>query len=182
MRRACVILLFLALLAVCFSVFAEDNEAQSICLFINGYMGNEGELEEYLEQIRSKTFPDLKSIEIAQLVPDDNSTAIITVQMFENAGGIYILPRSIFFSLSYEGFLLPLEDDEELMTSVGNDDIAKGWRNAGDEIHLYGIPLAILPGANQYFYVEDGFVCAFAGDADPEDVKALLRILCQDFK
>lgn len=149
-------------------------------MFVYGYLQDTEGLNSYLEQVRSKAFPVLKSLKTIWKAPDESSVLYYLAWMAANEGGVYILPRYGFLSQSSEGFLLPLENDEELMASVKNNDISGGWRSVGDEVHLYGIPLAILPGANRFF-VEDGFVCAFAGDSSPENVKTFLRILCRDF-
>ena len=182
MRRACAALILLVFITTCFSVYAEGNESQSIHLFIYGDLQDPDGMNSYLEQVRCKSFPDLNSVEIVPIASDEFGIQQLTVYIIVYENGVCILPRNAFAGFSSSGILLPLEEDEELMASVGeNGSIERGWRRVGDEIHLYGIPMEALPGMNQYLYAEDGLLCAFAGDAGREDAKALLRILCRDF-
>lgn len=159
------------------------KEEKSVCLIVCGYTNSEL-LDAYLESIHNNEFPDVDQVDLVSVAPGEYSEMQMLVYFEANEGDLYILPRETFIAFAYEGTLLPLEDDSQLQTVLGNKmDYGRGWRsNQTGELHLFGIPVDQLCGLEPYAQVDGGFLCVDADANNPENAKKLLRIICRDMQ
>lgn len=158
---------------------------KKIEFFVYGQMDQSGALEQYLESVREKELPEMESI-TCQMLLDDGQYGPMQLMTFLAAGegDVYLLSREEFLSNAAGGALIPLENDEELMSVFNQAGISlqSGWRRNTEtgENHLYGIPQDKLPGLSQYAYASDGYVCVVVNNGNDENVLRFLRILCRD--
>lgn len=149
----------------------------------------EQDFNAYLERVRINQMQDMKLMEMTVIPDDETAIQYLTVRIGTQGGDIYILPKEHFEQMASSGALLPLEDDQELMEILEGVDLESGWSTEGNsrEMHIYGIPLRTHPellpqfsGLEQYFYVEDGYICLLHYGKNIENAKKFLRIMCQD--
>ena len=159
-------------------------ESKKVLLYIYGY-ADEDRMDAYMASVQAEYLPDMEEMR-SQLLTNDATYGSMQLSTYIAAaeGDIYILPRDFFLSLSAQGAFAPLEEDAELMdlfTQAGAS-LQSGWRKNTDlgETHLYGIPLARLPGMERYCAVENGYVVVLVTNGNDENVMKFLRILCRD--
>lgn len=148
----------------------------------------EQDFNDYMLRVRADQMPDMDLMEVSVIPDDDTAIQYLTVRIGTQGGDIYILPRSQFERMVYNGALLPLDDDAELMTLLEDVDLETGWGTEPNsrEKHIYGIPLKSRTGLSQfarldqYFYVENGYLCILRYGKNPVNAMKFFKILCQD--
>ncbi len=146
------------------------------------------DFNEYMERVRVNQMPDMLKTELSVIPDDDTAIQYLTVRIGTQGGDVYLLPKSEFDTIVSNGALLPLEDDAELLNILQDLNLESGWgveANSRD-IHLYGIPLknqygeSQFSGLEQYFYVNDGYLCILRYGKNVENARKFLRILCRE--
>ncbi len=153
-------------------------------LYVYG-LADEQKLKAYMEEVQSEKMPDMEEMNVLLLTTDATYGPMqLSTYIAAGEGDLYILPRDEFVSLASSGAWLPLEDEQELVTllSGAGVNLQSGWRRDADTgvSHLYGIPIAKLPGLADYLYVENGYLCALISGGNDENTFRFLRILCED--
>lgn len=152
--------------------------------YIYGGMDQE-KLTDYMNRVRETEMADME-VMVPQLLLDDTTYGPMQLMTYFAAGegDVFLLPRDEFISYATSGALLPLEEEEDLMSvfNAAGISLQSGWRRYTEtgESHLYGIPQSKLPGLARYAYARDGYLCiAAAGGNDANAVK-FLKILSRD--
>ena len=144
---------------------------------------------EYMERVRVEQMPDMLKTELSVIPDDDTAIQYLTVRIGTQGGDVYLLPKDEFDTIALNGALLPLEDDKGLMDVLQVLNVESGRKvdpDSRDSRHLYGIPLknqygqSQFPGLEQYFYVNDGYLCLLRYGKNVENARIFLRILCQE--
>lgn len=157
---------------------------KKIEFYVYGSMDTE-KLTAYMEHVRETEMQDMEVL-TPLLLMDDSTYGPMQLMTYLAAGegDVYLLPRDEFISYVSSGILLPLENEEELMSLFNEAGISlqSGWRRNTEtgETHLCGIPQNKLPGLGQYAYARDGFLCVIASGGNDENALKFLRILCRD--
>lgn len=157
---------------------------KTLALYVYGYT-DDARLASYLGNIRETELADMEEITSVQLL-DDSTYGPMQLMAYFSAGDgdLYLLSRETFLTYASDGYMIPLEDDAELMAlfdSAGAS-LQSGWRRDTEtgETHLYGIPQTRLPGLGVYAYAKDGYLCMPATGKNQENAAKFLRILCRD--
>ncbi|MCR5567586.1 MAG: hypothetical protein K6F61_12100 [Clostridiales bacterium] len=157
---------------------------KTIGFYVYGYMDDQ-KLTEYMDHVRETEMSDMEEL-LPRLILVDNAYGPMQLSTYFAAGegDLYLLPREEFISYAFEGVLLPLENDPELISlfdSAGVN-LQNGWRRTTEtgETHLYGIPQDKLPGLMKYAYAQDGYLCLVATGRNQENAAKFMRILCRD--
>lgn len=146
------------------------------------------DFSEYMERVRVNQMPDMLKTELSVIMDDDTAIQYLTVRVGTQGGDVYLLPRGEFNTLVSNGALLPLEEDAELKELLKDLSVESGWGiddNSG-EMHLFGIPLknaygnSQFAGLEQYFYVDNGYLCILRYGKNIDNALKFLRILCRD--
>ncbi len=143
---------------------------------------------EYMERVRVNQMPDMLKTELSVILDDETAIQYLTVRIGTQGGDVYLLPRDHFQKFMSNGVLLPLEDDKELMAVVRDLNLEAGWgaEHETRNMHLYGLPLknqygqSQFSGLDNYFYVNEGYLCVFRYGKNVENAQKFLRIICQD--
>ncbi len=152
--------------------------------YVYGY-ANGDSLNEYMERVRTESFPDMEVMQSTTMLDDSTYGPMqLTTYIAAGEGDLYLLPRDQFISLASGSAFLPLEEDAELMEIFDQAGVSlqSGWRKNTEtgETHLYGIPASRLPGLTQYAYAENGFLCVLFNNGNDENTLGFLRVLCRD--
>ena len=157
---------------------------KTVGLYVYGYT-DELKLKEYMDHVRETEMSDMEEISsVTMLVDSTYGPMQISTYLASGEGDLYLLPRDEFISYAYNGSLMPLEGDAELLALFDSAGVSlqNGWRRETEtgETHLYGIPQDKLPGLTQYAYAQDGYLCMVVTGRNPENAAKFMRILCRD--
>ena len=152
--------------------------------YVYGYL-NEDKMSAYMEKVRSEQMSDMEEMSSLMMIADETYGVMqLTTYVAAGEGDLYLLPKDQFISLSSGGALVPLEDDEALISLFGDAGVSlqSGWRRESEtgESHLFGIPQNKLPSLSEYCQAEDGYLCVLAMNGNTENTLKFLRILCED--
>ena len=157
---------------------------KTVSFYVVGYV-NEDSLNAYMENVRETEMPDMESVSATVLLQDDTYTAMqVLTYMAAGEGDLYMLRRDDFLSYAENGYLIPLEEDAELISIFDQAGVSlqSGWRRNAEtgETHLYGIPQDKLPGLSRYILSQNGYIGVVITGANTENAMKFLRILCRD--
>ena len=157
---------------------------KTVSFYVVGYV-NEDSLNAYMENVRETEMPDMESVSATVLLQDDTYTAMqVLTYMSAGEGDLYMLRRDDFLSYAENGYLIPLEEDAELISIFDQAGVSlqSGWRRNAEtgETHLYGIPQDKLPGLSRYILSQNGYIGVVITGANTENAMKFLRILCRD--
>ena len=184
-KYALVIVLGAALVNIYFTVSAYRSPAEKkIELYVYGAC-DQDKLDAYLEEVRITQLPEMEEVRSLMMTTDSTYGPMqLTTYVAAGEGDIYVLPREQFVSMASSGAWVALEDDEALTSLFTERGISlqSGWRREADsrESHLYGLPVAQLPGLRNYLYTEDGYLCVLVSNGNDANVMRMLEILCED--
>lgn len=152
--------------------------------YIYGYADTNA-LNEYMARVNQEQMPDMEVMDCLTLMDDDAYGPMqLTTYLAVAEGDLYLLPREQFLTVAYDGALLPLEDQTELMDtfSRAGRSLQNGWRKSSEtgETHLFGIPADKVPGLRQYAYAKDGYLCVLYAGGNTENTLKFLSILVND--
>lgn len=180
-----IIMLSVGLVDLLYSVTAyRSPREKTIGFYVYGYI-NEEALTGYMEKVRQEELPDMEECRPVMMLQDETYGPMqLMTYLAAGEGDLYLLPREEFLNYAANGSLLPLEEDQELMSffDAAGVSLQSGWRRETETgaTHLYGIPQDKLPGLGQYAYAQDGFLCLIVTGRNPENAQKFLRILCRD--
>lgn len=157
---------------------------KTVGFYVYGYMDEQG-MKDYMDNIRETEMPEMEELNARLLLMDDTYGPMqLTTYLAVGEGDLYLLPREEFITYAYNGTLVPLENDGELMAlfNSAGANLQNGWRRDTEtgETHLYGIPQDKLPGLMKYAYAQDGYLCMVVTGRSQENTAKFLRILCRD--
>ncbi|MBQ9251247.1 MAG: hypothetical protein IJ188_01250 [Clostridia bacterium] len=184
-KYALLIILGTLLVNLYFTVTAyRSPESKKVSLYIYGY-GNEAELNAYMARVQEEQMPDMEEMNALLLATDATYGPMqLSTYVAAGEGDVYLLPRDQFVSLATSGAWLPLEEEEELTSLFTERDISlqSGWRRDSDtgESHLFGIPIAKLPGLEKLTMVENGYLAVLVTNGNDDNVLQFLKIFCED--
>jgi len=168
-----------------YTVTAYRSPANKVIEFyVYGAM-DETRMDAYMEQVRLSDLPDQEIMDASLLIEDETYGLMqLSTYIAAGEGDLYLLPKNEFVGYAGAGAFLPLEGDTELMSLFDEAGVSlqSGWRRETDtgENHLFGIPLARLPGLTHYAYAKDGYLCVLISGGNNDNVMKFLRILCRD--
>lgn len=146
--------------------------------------GDQDRLDAYMEHIRTTEMSDMEEMSSVFLVVDETYTPMqLMTYIAAGEGHLYMLPKDYFQSYAGQGAFMPLEDIPGLTAMLEEAGISydRGWRTYTEigEKHLYGIPMANMPGFSQYSYgYEDSYLSISVTNGNDENsIKFLLRFL-----
>ena len=180
-----VLILSVLLVNLLYTVTAYRSPAEkTVNFYVYGYMNSE-RLPAYMEDVRQAEMQDMEVMTPLQMLDDSTYGPMqLMTYLAVGEGDLYLLPREQFLSVVASDALVPLEEDEELMSlfSGAGVSLQSGWRKNAEtgENHLYGIPQNKLPGLSQYASATDGFLCIPLPCGNEENTLKFLRILCRD--
>lgn len=157
---------------------------KTIGFYVYGYVNDTG-MSAYMNNVRETEMSDMEEMTPVMLAMDDTYGPMqLMTYLSAGEGDVYMLPREQFLNYSMGGYMVPLENDAELMAlfDAAGVNLQSGWRKETEtgENHLYGIPQDKLPGLIQYAYAQDGFLCVPLTGGNQENAMKFLRILCRN--
>lgn len=157
---------------------------KKVDVFVCGY-GEQAALQAYLDQIRASEMDDMEQMDAVFLPIDETYTPMqLMTYMAAGEGDVYVLPREYFQNYAADDSFVHLEDSPEVMAAAeaAGISLTRGWRNSREEgRHLYGIPLAELPGMANYVYdTGDSFLCIIVNNGNDENSLKFLSMLVRD--
>jgi hypothetical protein len=180
-----IIAIGIGLVDILYSVTAyRAPREKTVGFYVYGYIDEPG-LTEYMDHVRETEMSDMEELRPQMLMNDDTYGPMqLSTYLAAHEGDVYLLPREEFISYAYNGALVPLEGDSELISlfdSAGAN-LQNGWRRetSTGETHLYGIPQDKLPGLMKYAYAQDGYLCLVVTSDNRENAAKFMRILCRD--
>ena len=157
---------------------------KTIGFYVYGYVNDTG-MSAYMNNVRETEMSDMEEMSSVMLAMDDTYGPMqLMTYLSAGEGDVYMLSREQFLNYSMGGYMVPLENDAELMAlfDAAGVNLQSGWRKETEtgENHLYGIPQDKLPGLSQYAYAKDGFLCRPVSGGNQENAMKFLQILCRD--
>lgn len=158
---------------------------KKVDLFVFGN-GDQDRLDTYMESIRLSEMQDMEEMSSVFLVVDDTYTPMqLMTYIAAGEGHLYMLPKDYFQNYAGQGAFMPLEDIEGLTQLLDDAGLSydRGWRNNTEinEKHLYGIPMASMPGFSQYAYgYEDSYLSIVVTNGNDENSIKFLKLFLED--
>ncbi len=180
-----VAILSFGLIDLLYSITAYRAPAEKTVEFYVYGLCNSDALETYMNRIHEEEMDDMEILSFQQLTPDEAYGPMqLMTYLSAGEGDLYLLPRDDFVSYAASGALVPLENDQELISCFDENNVSlqSGWRKDTDsgETHLYGIPQSKLPGLYDYAVAKDGFLCVIVTGGNIDNTLRFLRILSRD--
>ena len=163
----------------------QPPEEKKIDLFVftGGYQER---LTAYMEDVRQREMSDMEEMESVFILVDDAYTPMqLMTYIAAGEGDLYMLPKNYFQDYSSSGAFVPLEDIPGLTDKLDAAGISydRGWRTNAEinEKHLYGIPVANLPGLRHYAYAyDDHYLSLIITNKNDENCIKFLQIFLDD--
>lgn len=160
-------------------------QEKEVELFILGY-GEQEPLDAYLNEVWQTEMTDMEAMTGLYLTYDETYSSMQLMTYIAAAeGDLYMLPKDFFQSYAAEGAFIELENIPGLVELLESHNISltKGWRTNIEtkEKHLYGIPMAEIPGLSRFMYTaEDLYLSIIVTNGNEENVVKFLKIFMED--
>lgn len=163
-------------------------QEKKVILYVYGY-ANEAELTAYLEGVRAAELPDMEDMTPLISAPDDTYGAMILMTHFAAAeGDLYLLPKEFYQGYSSESSFVALEELPEVAQLIEENPVVmeRAWRKSVEsgERHIYGVPMSLLPGLNDYVMgtSSEYYLCVAGNSYNEDNTMLLLRIIIRDMR
>ena len=184
-------LLLVALAFGCWNIFFtvtayRPPADKKLTLMVYG-SGDYQSAQVWLENVRETHFPDQEAFSADFVMKDETyGTIALNTRMFAGDVDLLLVPREEVLSMAESGFLLPLEDREDIqaLCEAAGLDTSRGWRRdtAAGERHLLWLPITGLTRLQSWLYVDPSDYCLAvqAGSGNVENALELLREILRD--
>ena len=129
----------------------------------------------------------MEQMEVNTVVNDETyGDMIMMARIAAGDGDIYILPKATFTNYAAQGYLVALEENEDIMAEIekaGLNTERGYYRNTDtNEKHLYGIPVSLLPGLQELVDLGTGefYVTVITNNGNDDRVLPAVACMIRD--